>query len=129
MKRAAVLSAALSAALLALTLGSASARAEGDAAAGEKQFRQCKACHAVEAGKNRVGPSLFGVFGRKAGSAEEYKGYSEGLKAAGFNWDDAKLDVYLTNPKSLISDSKMVFGGIADAAARADVIAYLKTLK
>lgn len=117
----------LAAVLLAVAAGSA--RAEGDAALGEKLFRQCKACHATEAGKNRVGPSLFGIFGRKAGSAEEFKGYSEGLKAAGFNWDDAKLDAYLTNPKAVIADSKMAFAGIAEAADRAHVAAYLKTLK
>lgn len=105
------------------------ARAEGDAAQGEKLFRQCKSCHATEAGKNRVGPSLFGVVGRKAGSAEEFKGYSEGLKAAGFSWDDAKLDAYLTNPKAVIADSKMAFAGIAEAADREHVIAYLKTVK
>jgi cytochrome c len=106
-----------------------SVRAEGDAAQGEKLFRQCKSCHATEAGKNRVGPSLFGVVGRKAGSAEEFKGYSEGLKAAGFSWDDAKLDAYLTNPKAVIADSKMAFAGIAEAADREHVVAYLKTLK
>lgn len=118
-----------SAALIALTVIAGSAQAEGDAAAGEKLFRQCKACHAVEAGKNRVGPSLFGVVGKKAASAEEFKGYSEGLKTAGFVWDDAKLDAYLTNPKAMIPDSKMVFAGMAEAADRAHVIAYLKTLK
>lgn len=118
-----------SAALIALTVIAGSAQAEGDAAAGEKLFRQCKACHAVEAGKNRVGPSLFGVVGKKAASAEEFKGYSAGLKTAGFVWDDAKLDAYLTNPKAMIADSKMVFAGMAEAADRAHVIAYLKTLK
>lgn len=118
-----------SAVVIALTVIAGSAQAEGDAAAGEKLFRQCKACHAVEAGKNRVGPSLFGVVGKKAASAEEFKGYSEGLKTAGFVWDDAKLDAYLTNPKAMIADSKMVFAGMAEAADRAHVIAYLKTLK
>lgn len=125
MKRAALLSSAF----IALVFAAGSARAEGDAAAGEKLFRQCKSCHTTEPAKNRVGPSLFGIFGRKAGSAEEYKGYSEGLKAAGFNWDDAKLDAYLTSPKSVIADSKMAFPGIADAADREHVVAYLKTLK
>lgn len=124
-----VVSAAVAAAFLVIAPGVGSARAEGDAAAGEKLFRQCKACHAVEAGKNRVGPSLFGIFGKKAGSAEEFKGYSEGLKAAGFAWDDARLDVYLTNPKAMFADSKMVFAGISEAADRGHIVAYLKTLK
>lgn len=118
-----------SAVVFALSVIAGSAQAEGDAAAGEKLFRQCKACHAVDAGKNRVGPSLFGIYGKKAGSAEEFKGYSEGLKTIGFAWDDAKLDAYLTNPKAVIADSKMAFGGLAEAADRANIIAYLKTLK
>ena len=120
---------AVSAAAIIFAFAAAPAYAEGDAASGEKLFRQCKSCHANEAGKNRVGPSLFGVVGKKAGSAEEFKGYSEGLKTAGFAWDDAKLDAYLTNPKAVIADSKMAFAGIAEAADRAHVIAYLKTLK
>ena len=120
---------AASAVVAIFAFAAAPVRAEGDAASGVKLFRQCKSCHATEAGKNRVGPSLFGVVGKKAGSAEEFKGYSEGLKAAGFMWDEAKLDAYLTNPKAVIADSKMAFAGIAEAADRAHVIAYLKTLK
>lgn len=121
-----ITAAAVAAAFLSMT---GAARAEGDAAAGEKLFRQCKSCHATEAGKNRVGPSLFGIYGRKAGSAGEFAGYSEGLKVAGFAWDDARLDAYLTNPKAVIADSKMAFAGIAAAEDRAHVIAYLKNLK
>lgn len=121
-----ITAAAVAAAFLSIT---GAARADGDAAAGEKLFRQCKSCHATEAGKNRVGPSLFGIYGRKAGSAGEFAGYSEGLKAAGFTWDDARLDAYLTNPKSVIADSKMAFAGIAAAEDRAHVIAYLKNVK
>lgn len=115
------------AALTVLTL-SGTARAEGDPAAGEKAFRQCRSCHAVEPDKNRVGPSLHGILGRKAGSAPGFAGYSEGLKSAGFVWDDAKLDAYLTNPKALIADSRMSFAGLSAAEERANVIAYLKTL-
>ncbi len=118
-----------SAAAFIFAFAAAPAHAEGDAASGEKLFRQCKSCHAIEAGKNRVGPSLFSVVGKKAGAAEEFKGYSEGLKNAGFIWDDAKLDAYLTNPKAMFADSKMAFAGIAETADRAHVIAYLKTLK
>lgn len=118
----------LLAATLAVLASAGMARAEGDAAAGEKAFRQCKSCHAVEPDKNRVGPSLHAVVGRKAGSVESFPNYSAGLKSASFAWDDSRLDAYLTNPKSVIADSRMAFPGIPSAEDRANVIAYLKTL-
>lgn len=107
---------------------SGTASAQGDAAAGEKVFRQCKSCHAVEPDKNRVGPSLHGIVGRKAGSVGSFANYSNGLKASGIVWDDGTLDAYLANPKALIADSRMSFPGIAAAEDRAHVIAYLKSL-
>jgi Cytochrome c2 len=114
-------------ALLALSPAASSvAWAEGDAANGEKLFRQCKSCHAVEAGKNRVGPSLHGLFGRKAGTVDSFAGYSEGLKASNIVWDAKALDPYLASPKAVIPDSRMAFGGIAKAEDRADLIAYLE---
>lgn len=118
----------LTLATLAIVAVSGTARAEGDAAAGEKVFRQCKSCHAVEPDKNRVGPSLHAVVGRKAGSVGSFANYSEGLKTSGIVWDDGKLDAYLTNPKALVADSRMVFAGLTAAEDRANVIAYLKSL-
>ena len=118
----------LALAALAVLATSGTARADGDPAAGEKAFRQCRSCHAVEPDKNRVGPSLHGIVGRKAGSAPGFAGYSEGLKSAGFVWDEGKLDAYLTSPKALIADSRMSFAGMAAADERANLIAYLKTL-
>ena len=113
----------LALALLALT---PAARAEGDPANGEKLFRQCKSCHTVEAGKNRVGPTLHGLFGRKAGTVDSFAGYSEGLKASSIVWDAKALDPYLASPKAVIPDSRMAFAGIAKAEDRADLIAYLE---
>ena len=114
-------------ALLALSPAAPSmARAEGDPANGEKLFRQCKSCHTVEAGKNRVGPTLHGLFGRKAGAVDSFAGYSEGLKASGIVWDAKALDPYLASPKAVIPDSRMAFAGIAKAEDRADLIAYLE---
>jgi len=118
------------AALVAATVAVATPAMAGDAAAGEKAFGPCKACHAVVADKNLVGPSLFGVSGRKAGTlASAASKYSPQLVASGLTWDDATLDKWLTSPKDLVTGTKMTFPGLPDATKRQDIIAYLKTLK
>jgi cytochrome c len=91
-------------------------------------FNQCKACHKVEAGKNGVGPSLFGVFGRKAGSAEGFS-YSPAMASAGFNWDAAKLTAYIADPKATVPGNKMAFAGLKKPEDVAAVVEYLKGLK
>lgn len=101
---------------------------DGDAAAGEKAFAVCKACHTVEAGKNRVGPSLHAVVGRKAGSVESFK-YSDAMKNADVVWTPENLDKYLTNPKEFVPGNKMIYAGLKDAKKRADIIAYLSQQK
>lgn len=120
---------------LAVALGAAGgAQAQmpsGDAAKGEQVFKKCAACHAVEAGKHKVGPSLHGVVGRKAGSTD-FPRYV-GLKGADFAWTEENIFAYLADPTAFVkghSDnarSGMAFK-LADAQDRADVIAYLKTL-
>ncbi len=97
---------------LAMALATAPALAAGDAAKGEKVFKKCKACHSLKAGKNKVGPSLAGVVGRKAGTAAKYR-YSKSMKAAGAKglvWNDETLDGYLENQtkflRSYLDDSK-----------------------
>jgi len=115
---------------LALIAGASLAHADGDAAKGEQTAKQCAACHSFTDTSNRVGPSLLGIVGRKPGTAEGYA-YSEPFKtfAASFPaWDDAALDAWLKDPKSVVKGTKMVFAGLKDDAVRADVIAYLKTL-
>ncbi|MEQ8814823.1 MAG: cytochrome c family protein [Thalassobaculum sp.] len=102
--------------------------AEGDPAAGKKAFRKCGACHTVQAGKNRVGPSLAGIVDRQAGSVEGFK-YSKAMLnfgAGGGIWDAATLDAYLADPRGFIKGNKMAFPGMKDAQERTDVIAYLK---
>lgn len=112
----------------ALLASGAQAQAAGDAAAGKKAFSQCAVCHSVVAGQNRVGPSLAGVAGRKIASAPKFN-YSAALKKKTGTWTDANLNVWITKPMAWAPGTRMAFAGIADAKRRADVIAYLKTLK
>ena len=114
-------------ALLALSLA-APARADGDPVAGRAVFNKCSICHSAAAGKNAIGPSLFGVVGRKSASIEGFA-YSAPMKAADKTWDAATLDTYLTNPKAMVPGTKMVFAGLPKAEDRANVIAFLATLK
>jgi cytochrome c len=106
-------------------LAAAAAHADGDAAKGKKVFAKCMACHTLEAGKNKVGPSLHGIIGRKAGSVEGFS-YSDAMKNSGLTWDEATLDTYLTNPKKEVAGNKMAFPGLPKPEDRANVIAYLK---
>lgn len=102
--------------------------AEGDAAKGEKIFRKCKACHAVEEGKNKVGPSLFNIIGRTPGTVEGFR-YSKAMAAFGTDghvWDEETLATFLEKPKDLVDKTKMAFVGLKKEQDRADVIAYLK---
>jgi cytochrome c len=105
------------------------ARAGGDADNGAKIFKlKCGMCHSTVAGQNKIGPSLAGVFGRKAATAPNYN-YSEAMKNSGLTWDAATLETYLTKPKAEVSGTKMTFVGLPKDSDRADVIAYLETLK
>lgn len=108
--------------------GVGEAGAAGDAEAGKKVFNKCAACHSVEAGKNKVGPSMFGVFGRKAATDPTYK-YSDAMKNSGLTWDAKTLDTYLEKPQDVVKGSKMTFAGLKDATERENIIAYLQTLK
>ena len=103
--------------------------AAGDIAAGERLFKQqCGACHAAQAGQNRVGPSLFGIVGRKAGTIEGFR-YSAANKASALTWDAATLEPYLLIPRVVVPGTIMTFAGMKNDAQRADVIAYLASLK
>lgn len=105
-----------------------SALADGDAAKGKTVFKKCAICHAVEEGKNKIGPSLFGVVGRKAGEAKGFR-FSPALKKSELVWNDENLHKYLENPRKTIKGTRMVFAGLRSKKDRDDVIAYLKTLK
>jgi cytochrome c len=113
---------AAAAALMLLTCAPAIA-AEGNPARGEQIYRRCQGCHSIDA--NRVGPRHAGLFGRRAGSLDDYN-YSDAMRAAGIVWDETTLDQFLTAPRKFIPGTKMPFAGIPDARERTDLIAYLK---
>ncbi|MCZ6847946.1 MAG: cytochrome c family protein [Alphaproteobacteria bacterium] len=118
--------------LLALSLVAALAVASGpalagpDAAKGKKVFAKCKACHALAKGKNKIGPSLYGVFGRKAGTAPGFKRYSPAIKKSGVVWNAETLDKYLAKPRDFIKGNRMPFAGLKKKADRDNLIAYLE---
>ena len=112
----------------ALMLLATPALADGDAAAGEKVFVNCKACHENEQGVTRVGPTLKGIVGRKTASIADYK-YSDGMAAKGTEgqvWDEATLTAYLPDPRAAVPGTKMAFAGLKNPQEIADLIAYLK---
>jgi len=116
------------AALASAVLFAVPAHAEGDAAAGEKVFAKCKACHEVEKGVNKVGPTLKGVVGRPAASVPDYK-YSEAMLAKGAEglvWTEENLTAYLPDPKAYVPKTKMAFAGLKKPEDVANIIAYLK---
>ena len=101
----------------------------GDPIAGQAIFKsQCSACHSPVAGKNLVGPSLSAVVGRTTGQIAGFH-YSAANKAAGLTLDAGALDRYLASPKTVIPGTTMTYAGLKDDAKRADLIAYLETLK
>ena len=103
-----------------------SAQAAGDPQKGQQVFNtQCKACHTLEAGKHGIGPSLHGVFGRKAGSLPDYN-YSPAMKKADVTWNEDTLKSYLADPHKFIPGDKMAFAGIKNESQLDDLIAYLK---
>jgi cytochrome c len=101
------------------------ARADGDAARGEKKFGDCAACHKLEAGANNVGPSLHGIFGRKAGEIADFR-YSPALKRSAIVWTPEMVDKFITDPQGMVPGNRMPYAGMAGAADRADLIAYLQ---
>jgi cytochrome c len=118
---------AVAASLAALT-GHASA--VGNPAAGQDVFAEhCAECHSARDGKHKKGPSLFATLGRPAASLPGFANYSAALKASGKTWTPDALDAYLTSPKVAVPGGTMKYDGLADAKARADLIAYLATLK
>ena len=116
-------------ALVAATFFATVTLAGGSVPRGKAIFaRTCNNCHSPQIGVNKIGPSLWDVIGRKAASVPDFN-YSNALKAGSRTWDSVELDRYLSNPRGTLHGSKMYFKGLPNAQQRADVIAYLSTLK
>jgi cytochrome c len=112
--------------LVTLASPSSTLAAPADATRGERDFRVCAPCHSLEPDRNMTGPSLAGLWGRKAGSLPSFERYSDALKSSGIIWDDRSLDGWLNDPDRMVPDNEMPFNGIRDARDRADLLAFLK---
>jgi cytochrome c len=117
-------------ALAIAALAAGSAWAAGDAKKGADVFaEECGDCHSVTPGKNKKGPSLHGVIGRKSGAIGDFSGYSDPMKQAGITWIPEKIDAYISEPRKVVPGGKMKYDGLENSGARADVIAYLQSIK
>jgi cytochrome c len=113
---------------VALALSAMADAAFAEDSAGQQAFNNnCRTCHSWKEGDNRLGPSLHGVYGRKAGSLQGYN-YSQSMKSAKITWDDATLDKFISNPDSVVPNNNMKpFTGVGDAATRGKIIEFLKS--
>lgn len=98
-----------------------------DANLGKGLFQECAACHSTKPGEVMLGPSLAGVYGRKAGSVEGFR-YTNALKKSGVLWDEVTLDAYIADPQAAIPGGRMPYSGMAKPEDRKNLIAYLRTL-
>ena len=106
--------------------GAGGADAAGDAARGEKLFQECRACHTVERGPSTMlGPSLAGVFGRKAGTLEEFR-YSPAMKRSSITWSPEALESYIADPQKAVPGNRMPYAGLPEERDRADLIMYMQ---
>jgi cytochrome c2 len=109
----------------ALTAVTGAAYAEGDAARGEQKYEDCVACHLKDRNSTGLGPSLYGVLGRKAGEREDFR-YSPAMRRSGITWTPQSLDTFVADPQAAVPANRMPYGGMPDAGDRADLIAYLQ---
>lgn len=117
------------AAVFSTAFATLSAQASGDAQHGADVFsEECGECHSIHEGTNKKGPSLFAVTGRKAASISDFE-YSDSMKKSGIMWTAARLDTYINTPKKIVPGGKMKYDGLSESESRADIIAYLGTLK
>lgn len=99
-----------------------------EAEEGAKVFKRvCAMCHTSDAGKNKIGPSLFGVIGRKSGTVPGFA-YSKAMKTANITWNDQTIGKYIADPKNAVPGNKMAYVGVKKEAERQEIVAYLNTL-
>ena len=113
--------------ILLLTVFAVAAFAQGDPERGEKTFRKCKSCHALEVGKNKVGPTLYDIYGSVAGKVKGFK-YSKAMAISDIIWEEGALNGFLENPKKYLPGTKMSFSGLKKKSQRQNIIAYFKSL-
>jgi cytochrome c len=109
----------------ALVAATSTVRADGDATRGEKKFEECATCHSLMQGQSGVGPSLHGLFGRKAGEIADFR-YSAPMKRSGITWTAKTINEFIADPQKIVVGNRMPYSGLSDAADRADLIAYLE---
>ena len=126
MRTTATILAALAALALFPVSRGAEAAPRGDRETGARVYRACAACHSLEPGTHRTGPSLAGIWGKDAGTVEGFRRYSPALESAGVRWNERTLDAWLADPEAFIPGNRMTFPGIREQQARADLIAYLE---
>lgn len=107
-------------------IGARAATPTGDARQGAQLYRACAACHSLAPDRNMTGPSLAGVWGRKAGRLQSFERYSPALKASDVVWNETTLNQWLTSPSQFIPNNYMTFAGIQEARQRADLITFLR---
>ena len=129
MRRLGLLAVAATVATVLIAPLSALSAPAGDPQAGARAFAVCSACHTRTAAEPlRQGPTLAGVFGKKAGSNDGRYAYSPALKGANVTWTEKSLDAWLAKPSAVAPGTKMAFAGVPDPQTRANIVAYLKTL-
>lgn len=120
---------ALSAIGMVLAVSSIAAAPAANVANGKALFGRCAACHTADkGGANGLGPNLYGIVGRKAGSKKDFS-YSAAMRNSGIVWSNQKLDGYIAHPADVVPGNRMAFAGLPEAKQRADLIAWLSTLK
>ena len=112
--------------LASFVIASQSYAAEGNPTRGQRAFGACAACHSLQADQNMTGPSLAGVWDRKAGTVVSFTRYSRALKSANIVWNDKTLDEWITDPQRVVPGNQMTFPGIKDEKQRTDLLAFLK---
>jgi cytochrome c len=111
-------------AVIAIAVGPANA--DGDPKRGASAYRACVACHSLEPNLHLTGPSLAGLWGKKAASVADFPRYSKALEAQAFFWDETTLDAWLADPAAFVAGNSMTFRGIREKAARDDLVAFLR---